>query len=216
MVVATSAADGNRIKIFVDYWNLDLTLKEQLESLDSPNPYYRIDWLKLPQVLIAKCATTCSLTNPVFSGMHVFSSYDRGKSKDLKHKTWMENWLDRQPGTQVVLKRRQRRHPPKCRMCNHSIETCPNCGHTLSGTTEKGVDSAIVTDMIRFAWEDAYDIAVLVSSDSDLVPPVEFLVSRNLKVVQAGFPPKGSYLAKSCWDSFDLFELRSRFERTYR
>ena len=67
--------------------------------------------------------------------------------------------------------------------------------------------------MIRLAWEDAYDIAVLVSSDSDFVPVVEFLDLRGKKVVQAGFPPVGSHLAKACWASFDLFERRSEFER---
>ena len=67
--------------------------------------------------------------------------------------------------------------------------------------------------MIRLAWEDAYDIAVLVSSDSDFVPVVEFLDLRGKKVVQAEFPPVGSHLAKACWASFDLLERRSEFER---
>lgn len=40
----------------------------------------------------------------------------------------------------------------------------------MVGTVEKGVDTFIATDMIRLAWENAYEIAVLASSDSDLVP----------------------------------------------
>jgi len=41
----------------------------------------------------------------------------------------------------------------------------------LSLTEEKGVDVAIATDMIKLAWEDAYDWAVLVSSDRDFARP---------------------------------------------
>ncbi len=32
-------------------------------------------------------------------------------------------------------------------------------------TVEKGIDTAIVTDMISLAWANAWDVAVLVSSD---------------------------------------------------
>jgi len=84
----------------------------------------------------------------------------------------------------------------------------------LAGTVEKGVDTAIATDMIRLAWEDAYEVAVLVSSDADLVPAVEFLDLKGRKVIQAGFPPKGVSLATACWASFDLFPQRAEFLRT--
>ena len=57
---------------------------------------------------------------------------------------------------------------------------------------EKGVDTAIATDMIRLAWEKAYDVAVLASSDGDLVPAVEFLDLKGARIIQAGFYPRGS------------------------
>ncbi|XOB41111.1 MAG: NYN domain-containing protein [Candidatus Nealsonbacteria bacterium] len=38
---------------------------------------------------------------------------------------------------------------------------------------EKGVDVRLAVEMIRFAREDKYDIAYLVSSDTDLVAAVE-------------------------------------------
>ncbi len=83
----------------------------------------------------------------------------------------------------------------------------------MKRTEEKGVDVAIVTDMIRLAWEAAYDIAVLVSSDSDLAPAIEFLDLRGRKIVQAGFPPIGSHVATTCWASFDMFSERESFRR---
>ncbi|MCD6600306.1 MAG: NYN domain-containing protein [Dehalococcoidia bacterium] len=35
------------------------------------------------------------------------------------------------------------------------------------GPVERGIDIMLATDMLRFAWNDLYDIAVLVSGDSD-------------------------------------------------
>jgi uncharacterized LabA/DUF88 family protein len=75
---------------------------------------------------------------------------------------------------------------------------------SMAGTVEKGIDTAIVTDMIKLAWADSYDIAVLVSADRDFIPAVEFLGSKGLKVVHAGFPPTGMELARNCWASFDV------------
>jgi len=84
----------------------------------------------------------------------------------------------------------------------------------MYGTVEKGVDTAIATDMIRLAWEKAYDIAVLVTSDADLVPAVQFLDLRGFKIIQAGLPPHGSHLANACCASFDLFAEREAFRRS--
>jgi len=70
--------------------------------------------------------------------------------------------------------------------------------------------------MIRLAWEEAYDIAVLASLDADLVPAVEFLNLKGRKVVQAGFPPGGADLATSCWASFDVFADRYEIRRDKR
>ena len=50
---------------------------------------------------------------------------------------------------------------------------------------EKGVDTAIITDLLTLAWEGAYDVAILVSSDADLVSGVERLQAKGLKVGNA-------------------------------
>jgi uncharacterized LabA/DUF88 family protein len=67
--------------------------------------------------------------------------------------------------------------------------------------------------MIRLAWENAYDVAVLATSDSELVPAVKLLSLKGLKVIQAGFPPKGVDLATSCWGSFDVYSDRKAITR---
>jgi len=77
----------------------------------------------------------------------------------------------------------------------------------MTGTVEKGIDTAIATDMISLAWEDAWDIAILVSSDRDFIPVVEFLIAKGRRVINAYFPPKGIHLARTCWSSIDLRPL---------
>ncbi len=58
---------------------------------------------------------------------------------------------------------------------------------------EKGVDVRLAVEMIRFAREDKYDVAFLLSSDTDLVPAVEEVHSFNKNVVYVGYPKGQSF-----------------------
>src|SRR3989338_5573513 len=51
---------------------------------------------------------------------------------------------------------------------------------------EKGVDVQIAVDMIKFARENKYDVALLLSSDSDLIPAVKEVKSFNKEIVYMG------------------------------
>lgn len=70
-----------------------------------------------------------------------------------------------------------------------SIE-CENCGHLWSISNEKMTDVNIATHLIIDAFQDIYDTAILVSGDSDLVPPIK-AVHKNFpkKAVSVFFPP---------------------------
>ena len=67
--------------------------------------------------------------------------------------------------------------------------------------TKKGVDTAIVTGLLSLAGEGAFDAAVLVSSDTDYLPAVEWLQSRGFKVINATWANHGHELARACWAS---------------
>ena len=51
---------------------------------------------------------------------------------------------------------------------------------------------AIATDMIKLAWEDPCDWAVLVSSDRDIIPAVEFLGGKGRNGNRSVGPPKAA------------------------
>lgn len=81
---------------------------------------------------------------------------------------------------------------------------------------EKGVDVKLALDIYRLANENIYDKAILISSDSDLIPAVE-LVQKNGKTVEyIGFKTTPSFaLIKTCksaklltYDSIKQFEAQ--------
>jgi uncharacterized LabA/DUF88 family protein len=57
---------------------------------------------------------------------------------------------------------------------------------------EKGVDVQIAIDMVVGAVEDAYDTAIIVSSDTDLIPAIKYIRSRGKKVEYVGFSESSS------------------------
>jgi hypothetical protein len=51
--------------------------------------------------------------------------------------------------------------------------TCRNCGHTVDVPHEKMTDVNIAVEMMSDAYRDSFDVALLVTADSDLVGPVK-------------------------------------------
>jgi len=197
--------------VFVDFWNFQLSVNRARTS------NFRVDWKILGPRLtreVQRIDLGPSNDHPLqFDGMHVYLSYNASTEAGRKLKQWALNSLDRFPGVQVIAKARKRKRAPKCPKCNQEIIQCPHCGASTEGTLEKGVDTAIVTDMIKLAWAGAFDIAVLVSSDADFVPAVQFLDSKGFRVIQGGFPPRGIDLARTCWAAIDLAKILNEVER---
>jgi len=79
--------------------------------------------------------------------------------------------------------------------------TCQKCGHTYSRHEEKKTDVNIACHLLTDAMDGRFDVALLLSADSDLVPPVEIVRSRwPAKKVIAVFPPRrnSDALKKTC------------------
>jgi uncharacterized LabA/DUF88 family protein len=68
---------------------------------------------------------------------------------------------------------------------------CHRCGKIWDNSNEKMTDVNIATNMLIDACHDMYDMAMLISGDSDLVPPIkaihEFFPEKRVFVA---FPPK--------------------------
>lgn len=68
--------------------------------------------------------------------------------------------------------------------------SCPSCRKPYQSFEEKETDVRIATQMIHDVVTNACDISILVSADSDLIPPIEFIRSykTNHKIF-VYFPP---------------------------
>jgi len=76
------------------------------------------------------------------------------------------------------------------------VITCRNCGHTYTTYHEKMTDVNIAVELMQDAFKDHFDLAFLLSADSDLVSPISS-VQKSFpgKQVICIFPPKRSSYA---------------------
>ena len=61
------------------------------------------------------------------------------------------------------------------------------------GYHEKGVDVLMAVDLLVGAYENTYDTAILISSDTDLIPAIDKVRSMKKKIEYIGFSHKPSY-----------------------
>ena len=77
----------------------------------------------------------------------------------------------------------------------------------MEGSTEKGLDVLLATDMVRMGLQDEFNLAVLATNDSDFVPAVKTLQHGLKRVVHARFAPNGAALASASDSWFNLAHL---------
>lgn len=198
-----------RTRVFIDFWNFQLNWNERAGEA-------RIDWPVVPRVLIGeakqrfeKAGIEDSVT---LDETLVYASYN--PRRDGKLKGWLDSFLDKQPGFRV--KTRERREKPRavhCPSCGHDNKECSECGSGFRWAPEKGVDTAIVTDLLSLASERTFDVAILLSSDADHIPAVEWVQERGLKVINVTWARHGFDLAKTCWASVELDSVMALMRR---
>jgi len=71
-------------------------------------------------------------------------------------------------------------------------------------TVEKGIDVMLVTDLLNFAWSDRYDVAILVSGDSDFAYALQAVKNLGKYVEVAYFE---SNVSKDILDAADAKHL---------
>ena len=192
-------AEPIRVRIFVDFWNFQIYWNELHSRRGATSPV-QVPWKDvLPQVLTAEATKG----NPAkFAGALVYASVDPLSPKDRKLKNWLYHVLASYAGYSIEVKDRKPRKRIRCReeACRAEIVNCPTCDAPLRGTVEKGVDAAIITDLIAFAFDDNYDTAVLISGDADFAPAVKYIQKKTDKqIVQAFFKEHGDVLRTACW-----------------
>lgn len=84
---------------------------------------------------------------------------------------------------------------------------CHNCGHTWPKHEEKMTDVNIATELLTDAFQGRFDLAVILSGDSDLTPPI-LAIKRHLPMlkVRVAFPPNrvSSHLRQAAHNFFRI------------
>lgn len=68
---------------------------------------------------------------------------------------------------------------------------CRTCHSKWHEYEEKMSDVRIATELLRDAFKDNYDTAILISADADLLPPIEAIKTDfPMKKIVIGYPPR--------------------------
>ena len=67
-------------------------------------------------------------------------------------------------------------------------------------------DIHLAVDMVKLAYNGAFDTAILVSSDGDFVPAIQAVKQKGKNVENIGFENKFSYHLKQECDKFILLK----------
>lgn len=181
------------VKLFLDFWNFQLGWNAYFTpgGKQAGQAPVKIAWKDVPSVLIAELPAILGATGGYsYKGARVYASVNPvagGKDEGLKK--FLVGTLGQMTGFQVNVRDRR----PK-------RKTCPHCTKEIHGTVEKGVDSLIVSDLFEGAINNGYDVAILVSNDSDYVPAVRTIQERlNKQIIHAGFRTGGHEIRTACW-----------------
>jgi len=74
-------------------------------------------------------------------------------------------------------------------------------------SVEKGVDIMMATDLLKLAWEDSYDVAILVSGDGDFAYAVKTVKDLGKHVEVAAFESNLSWELANIADKRHFFDV---------
>ncbi len=181
------------VRIFIDFWNFQLCWNDAHPKGEVP---VKIDWKSLPTVLMNELpAALGGIKDGLqFRGVNVYASVNPDpNSKDGPLKTWLTKSLNQMVGYKVHVSDRKERRSMDAQ------------GREIIRTVEKGVDTRIVTDLFSGAINNSYDVAILISNDSDFCPAVATIQERlDKQIIHVGYRRGGDEIRASCWSHIVL------------
>ena len=183
------------VRVFVDFWNFQLGWNSTF-PVAKGTPPIKIDWKGLPTILMNELPAALGGVKDQlqFKGINVYASVNPDPNgKDVGLKTFLHKVLNQMVGYQVhVFDRMERR-------------TTDANGATIIKTVEKGVDTRIVTDLFSGAINKTFDVALLVSNDSDFCPAIQTIQDRlDKQIIHVGFRRGGDEIRSMCWSHIIL------------
>lgn len=158
--------DMERTIFYVDGFNLYFGIKELRQN--------SLKWLDVN--LLAK---NLLKSHQELKDVYFFTSrVTNSPGKEKRQLTYIEA-LDQHSNIKIVFGKFQ-----------PNYITCKSCAHVYSSPSEKMTDVNIAVQMLQDAYQDKFDTAVLISGDSDLLPPIIAIKKLfPIKKVVVAFPP---------------------------
>jgi len=184
------AGTSDRVMVYVDGFNLYFGLKSK-----GFRRYYWLDVERLAQNLLRP--------GQQLAGVKYFTADLRGgNEKHRRQQIFLDALLTHTSKLEII----RGHYLIKERQCRH-------CGQIAQIPEEKKTDVNIATQMMADAFLDRFDVALIVSGDSDLVPPIEMIREHQpRKRIIVAFPPgrKSSDLQRVAHGSFWINEKKLR------
>ncbi len=170
-----------RALVFIDGNNFYFRLKDLANQINSKSPLIDFGFYRFAEKLIRP--------HDLVGVRYYIGALKRQKNNSKSEKMYAD----------------QQKLLAKLRTQNVAVILGQLIQHPDKSFHEKGVDVRLAVEMIRFAREDKYDIAYLISSDTDLVAAIEEVKSFKKKVVYVGVPKGQSFgLTKTADDTLLL------------
>jgi uncharacterized LabA/DUF88 family protein len=144
---------GNKVMVFIDYQNVATSARELFPRTAGSSPFDHIDPFRLAELIVNRRKFPSELV-----GVRVYRgrpSPTRQPGPAAANDAQASEW-DRNPKVTVV--RRLLRYPKD---------------YPISRPQEKGIDVSLAIDFLRLASAGAYDVGIIVSHDTDLIPALE-------------------------------------------
>tara|TARA_R110002049_G_scaffold291383_2_gene475301 strand:- start:10577 stop:11197 length:621 start_codon:yes stop_codon:yes gene_type:complete len=175
-----------RVVSYIDGFNLYFGLKDK-----GWKRYYWLDLAELSGALL--------LPNQSLTATHYFTARLRLAGNNTADKQRQDDYLEAL-ATRSNLHIHYGHYLQKTRHCR-------KCGSSWPDYEEKMTDVNIAVQLIADAYDDKFDTALIISADSDLTTPVEFVLNRfpNKKIVIAQPPGRNSnQLSRAATTAFQI------------
>jgi len=184
-----------RVVSYIDGFNLYFGLKDK-----GWKKYYWLDLVSLSQALLKE--------DQNLEHCHYFTARVRHTNNPSQNINRQTIWLDALATRQDLTTH-----------FGHYLEkqrTCKSCGAQWKVHEEKMTDVNIATQILSDAYDDKFEVALVISGDSDLTTPIKTVLARfPEKRVIVAFPPKrhSDQLRSTATASFTIGEAKLRNNR---
>lgn len=160
-----TAGSSRRVVVFLDYQNVYHRAREAFCARDAPAREGQVDLLALGRLLASRVSGGSLTSVRAYRG-RPSRRLDPRSYAAFRRQTWAQ--AERGAGLVTVIAR-DLRYPP-------DWPTWP--------AQEKGIDVALAVDFVMMAARREFDVGILFSSDTDLVPALEAVIA-----LRPGSPP---------------------------